>query len=118
MPRFRLKREYGDLPQRRNILSSVFFRDASVIQKTKQVAHGICQLCGCEAPFKDKQGLPYLEVHHVVWLSRGGVDKISNTVALCPNCHSKMHIVDNEEDIKKLLGVAENNYLQAINIHE
>ncbi|WP_296863638.1 HNH endonuclease [Thermosyntropha sp.] len=29
---------------------------------------------------------------HIEWLSRGGTDTIDNTVALCPNCHRKMHV--------------------------
>lgn len=33
-----------------------------------------------------------METHHVVWLSQGA-DSVDNTVALCPNCHRKMHIV-------------------------
>jgi len=74
-----------------------------VIERTKQRARGICQLCGRKAPFNDKQGNPYLEVHHIIWLSRGGADKLSNTAALCPNCHAKMHIVDDDKDIALLL---------------
>ena len=54
------------------------------------------------APFKDKNGNPYLENHHVEWLSKGGEDTIDNAVALCPNCHKKMHILDDEEDVKAL----------------
>ena len=29
-------------------------------------------------------------------------DAIDNTVALCPNCHRKMHIVKDIDDINKL----------------
>ena len=32
-----------------------------------------------------------------------GDDSLSNTVALCPNCHRKMHILDLESDKKILL---------------
>ncbi len=99
-----LKTDFGEeAPQRRETISLGFKRNANVIVKAKERAKGICQLCGKSAPFNDKQGGPYLEVHHVIWLSRGGSDKLSNTVALCPNCHSKMHIVDDEQDIEILL---------------
>ena len=98
------KTDFGEeAPQRRETTTLGFNRNANVIEKAKERASGICQLCGNQAPFQDKQGHPYLEVHHVIWLSRGGADKISNTVALCPNCHSKMHIVDDEHDIAILL---------------
>lgn len=38
----------------------------------------------------------------MIWLSRGGEDSIANTVALCPNCHTRMHILDKPEDVDKL----------------
>lgn len=91
---------------RRRSVSSVFVRNAEVVKETRKRANGICQFCGQAAPFIDKNGKPYLEVHHVIWLSRGGEDSTSNTVALCPNCHTRMHILDRQEDIDKLLSLA------------
>ena len=41
-------------------------------------------------------------MHHIVWLSNGGEDSTDNTVALCPNCHRKMHILDDPADVEKL----------------
>ena len=87
---------------RRVTTSNVFNRSQEVINETKRRAKGICQLCNQTAPFIDKKGDPYLEVHHVIWLSRGGEDSTDNTVALCPNCHKRMHILDNPDDIEKL----------------
>ena len=87
---------------RRSITANVFARSAEVVKATKKRAGGICQYCGKPAPFTDQKGEPYLEVHHIEWLSRGGEDSTSNTVALCPNCHSRMHILDDENDIKVL----------------
>lgn len=96
--------DYGEeAPQRKEVISSGFKRNANVIELARQRANGVCQLCCLPAPFCDKLGKPYLEVHHVIWLSRGGADKLSNVVALCPNCHSRMHIVDDERDIKELI---------------
>lgn len=45
-----------------------------------RVAKGICQLCDKEAPIKDKHGQPFLEVHHIHYLSNGGEDKIENVI--------------------------------------
>lgn len=56
-----------------------------------------------KAPFIDAKGEPYLEVHHIIWLSHGGADTIENTVALCPNCHRKMHILQSADDVEKSL---------------
>lgn len=65
-------------------------------------AKGVCDLCGEEGPFLDRHGVPFLETHHIVWLSEGGEDSINNAVALCPNCHRKMHIVKSVDDISYL----------------
>ncbi len=77
-------------------------RDLYIAEYTRRRADGICQLCWEKAPFNRPDGEPYLEAHHIVWLSQGGEDSIENCVALCPNCHKKMHIVNNSDDIKKL----------------
>lgn len=98
---------------RRKVSTSAFIRNAEVANETRNRANGVCQYCNRPAPFVDKKGNPYLEVHHVIWLSRGGEDSTDNTVALCPNCHKRMHILDIPEDIEKLknsvLGKKEND---------
>ena len=53
----------------------------------------------------DGNGEPYLEAHHVKWLGDGGSDSIDNTVALCPNCHRKMHSLNLSADVDYLLRV-------------
>lgn len=77
-------------------------RNQFIAEYTKNRATGICDLCGELAPFKDKSGKPYLESHHVITLANGGPDVIYNTVALCPNCHRKIHVLNNKEDTIKL----------------
>ena len=56
----------------------------------------------CTAPFSRADGDPYLETHHIVWLAQGGSDTVENTVALCPSCHRKMHVLKLEADIATL----------------
>ena len=87
-------------------LVTQYHRDQYVALYAKRRANGICDLCENEAPFLDKNGQPYLESHHIVWLAQGGSDTIDNTVALCPNCHRKMHIVNDEKDVAKLKEIA------------
>ena len=77
-------------------------RNELVSEHTKRRANGFCDLCGNPAPFNSKNGYPYLEEHHVLTLANGGPDTIYNTVALCPNCHRKMHIVHLKADVKRL----------------
>jgi 5-methylcytosine-specific restriction enzyme A len=75
----------------RGVASQVFDSDEIVAEYAKRRADGICQLCNRPAPFKDRNGEPFLEIHHIVPLAQGGSDIIGNVVALCPNCHRKMH---------------------------
>lgn len=77
-------------------------RNQYISEYTKERAKGICDLCGKEAPFKDKNGRPYLESHHVITLAENGPDAIYNTVAICPNCHRKIHVLHQKEDVDKL----------------
>lgn len=95
---------YGYMnPKQVEQVVTTYYRSPEVADYAKKAAHGICQLCGKPAPFIDKNGEPYLESHHVIWLSRGGTDTTDNVVALCPNCHSKMHAIDDPLDIGTLL---------------
>lgn len=96
-------------PLKYDVTTSRFSRDERVVESAKKLANGVCQLCGENAPFHDKRGNPFLEVHHIVWLKRKGADKLDNAIALCPNCHSKMHVLDDRQDIDYLLSVARKN---------
>ena len=87
---------------RRRTSSYAYIRSAGVVNETRRRANGMCQLCNQPAPFIDRKGNPYLEVHHIIWLSRGGEDSTENTVALCPNCHTRMHVLDKPDDIEAL----------------
>ncbi|MGG3006675.1 HNH endonuclease [Geobacillus stearothermophilus] len=87
---------------KRSTSTTAYERNPYVSEYAKRWANGICQLCDQPAPFNDKDGNPYLETHHIEWLSRGGDDTIENTIALCPNCHRKMHILDRKADVEKL----------------
>lgn len=77
-------------------------RNQFIAEYTKNRANGICDLCGEPAPFFDRNGKPYLESHHVITLANGGPDVIYNTVAICPNCHRRIHVLNNKEDKEKL----------------
>ena len=83
---------------------TAFIRDSYVAASAKKLADGVCDLCKEEAPFLSVNNEPYLESHHVKWLSHGGADSIDNVVALCPNCHRKMHIRNDETDRNILIG--------------
>lgn len=84
----------------------VIQRSSIVANIVKERAAGVCQLCNKPAPFYNKSGEAYLECHHVKWIARGGADEVYNAVALCPNCHRKMHVLDEADDVAKLKDIA------------
>lgn len=89
-------------PKRTAVESLAISRNAYVAEYAKRRARGNCDLCTKRAPFSDEFGAPYLECHHVEWLAHGGPDTINNAVALCPNCHRKIHILKDERDVETL----------------
>ena len=89
-------------PAASTVQTKVYHRDPTIAAYVKKRAAGRCQLCGMKAPFMDQYGEPYLECHHIDWLSKGGTDSINNCVALCPNCHRKMHIINDPDDVRTL----------------
>jgi len=86
----------------RRTKSITYTRNPYIAEYAKRRAKGRCQLCEKPAPFLDLRGSPYLESHHILWLSKGGPDIVENTVALCPNCHKCVHVRNDKENINKL----------------
>lgn len=67
-------------------------RNPDVVAAVLIRANGICEECNQKAPFlRAKDNSPYLEVHHKVQLSQKGEDTVKNAIAVCPNCHKKLH---------------------------
>lgn len=80
-----------------------YARDESVKDWVLNRADGVCEACSHPAPFLDAAKKPFLEVHHVRPLAEGGSDTVTNTVALCPNCHRELHYGQNRLAIRQVL---------------
>ena len=80
-----------------------YTRDPQVKAWILDNANGVCESCRISAPFLNPNGQPFLEIHHLRRLADGGSDTISNTVALCPNCHRELHYGINSNSVKKVL---------------
>jgi 5-methylcytosine-specific restriction protein A len=63
---------------------------------------GICEGCTAPAPFQGKEG-PFLEVHHLHRLSDGGPDHPATVIALCPNCHRRVHFSKDGDAYNEIL---------------
>lgn len=93
----------SDAPQTVTVTTTSYVRDPAVKAWVLQAAKGHCEGCGNPAPFIGMDGLPYLEVHHVMPLSSHGSDKTTNAVALCPNCHRRCHHSKDRDEFKLTL---------------
>lgn len=80
--------------------TTVYVRDPAIKRWVLNVANGVCEGCDLPAPFLGRDGDPYLEVHHVTQLASRGSDRISNAVALCPNCHRRCHFALDRDEFK------------------
>ena len=96
----------------RRAITDLYEKNVFVAELSRRKANGICQLCDQPAPFNDRHGRPYLETHHITWIAAGGEDTIENSVALCPNCHAKMHKLNRKSDQRKLKKKATRNVYQ------
>lgn len=79
------------IPVITEVTTRVYKRSPYVVAEVLLRANGKCQSCQRDAPFLRGDGTPFLEVHHIEWLSKGGEDSVENAIALCPNCHRQAH---------------------------
>jgi len=84
-------------PQKTQRNVTQYVRSPQVVAERLRLAQGFCEgihgiRCKHPAPFlKRSNNEPFLEVHHIIPLSKKGFDKVNNTAALCPNCHREVH---------------------------
>lgn len=97
-------------PERRDYSSSAFVRDPAIRRAALHRAAGKCEFCGLQG-FRMMSGAIYLETHHVIPLSEGGSDHISNVVALCPNDHRRSHFAEERMAMRKTLLALPNDSL-------
>ncbi|WP_261148659.1 HNH endonuclease [Serratia proteamaculans] len=85
--------------------TSWFERSEEVKKYVLQRANGICESCEQPAPFKKKNGEPYLEPHHTKRLADEGPDHPQWVGAICPTCHRRIHSGADGMDVNKKLMV-------------
>jgi hypothetical protein len=90
-------------PEQKKGITTIFVRDPAVRAWVAVRAQGSCELCRAIAPFCNDHGEPFLEVHHVVPLAEGGADTVDNAVALCPNCHRRVHHASDRSQVRQSL---------------
>ncbi|WP_081056631.1 EVE domain-containing protein [Burkholderia vietnamiensis] len=89
-------------PRTRTGRTTIFERNALVVAIARARATNRCEAPGCSYPlFEDQSGHPYCEVHHIIPLSEGGVDRIENVVCLCPTHHKEAHFGKRAGDLRE-----------------
>jgi 5-methylcytosine-specific restriction protein A len=79
------------LPERIAGFRNIYQRSQDVRSYVLARSKGRCEGCKTVAPFVRKDGSPYLEPHHIRRVSDGGPDDPAFVIALCPNCHRRVH---------------------------
>ena len=72
-------------------LQRTFARSRALRRYVRARANGVCEGCSKPAPFHAKDGSHYLEAHHTRRRSDSGPGDRKTVIALCPNCHSRVH---------------------------
>lgn len=88
---------------RTSSVRNVYQRSRDVRTYVLARASGNCEGCKSSAPFIRKDGTPYLEPHHIRRVSDGGPDDPSFVIALCPNCHRRVHAGQDGADYNSTL---------------
>lgn len=96
--------------EKRKVNGEVFNRSTEVRRIVLQRANGKCEFCGLDG-FRTPSGLLFLETHHIIPLSDGGLDTIYNVAAVCPNHHREAHYGENADIIRETL-------IKRINTHK
>jgi hypothetical protein len=67
-------------------------RSRQHVLELRDIYDGCCQICAWSP--RAVYGNDICEAHHVQWISRGGIDALSNLVLVCPNHHRAIHRFD------------------------
>lgn len=74
------------------VVVAEYSRSPITVAIARKRAGGRCEIPGCTTPpFTMKNGVKYVEVHHIITLAEGGPDVPENVACLCPNHHREIH---------------------------
>ena len=79
-------------PVKSEVTVRIDFHNANVIAHVLARADGKCEECHGPAPFiRSSDNMPYLEFHRLRTASDKEDESPEDFIALCPNCHRKVH---------------------------
>ena len=81
---------------KKEILIETWARDYGWVKLAKQIFGTNCMINECKNMFLKQDGIPYIEVHHIKPLYKGGEDGIWNLAVLCAHHHRMAHFADDK----------------------
>ncbi len=81
-------------PDKREYIRETFARDRGWVKEAKEKFGSYCLHPKCANTFNKQDGLPYIEVHHIVPLFEGGEDAVWNLAVVCAHHHKMAHFAD------------------------
>jgi predicted HNH restriction endonuclease len=87
-------------PEKKEYLIETFVRDIGWAKAAKETFGLACMYNHCLNTFNKENGEPYIEIHHIIPLCRGGEDGLWNLSVLCAHHHRMAHYADTLTCIK------------------
>ena len=93
------------LPETREHLVETYVRNKGWAKDAKEAFGTDCMIDNCKNRFTKPDGLPYIEVHHIIPLCENGEDGVWNLSVLCAHHHRMAHFANDQckEAIRELL---------------
>lgn len=91
-------------PNKQEYVRETFARDRGWVKQAKEKFGSYCLHPSCKNTFNKQDGMPYIEVHHIIPLFEGGEDAVWNLVVVCAHHHKMAHFadLDSQFDLRKL----------------
>ena len=83
-----------EVPEKREYLIETYVRNVTWARKARELYGDYCILGRCTNTFLREDGVPYIEVHHIIPLCLGGEDGLWNLAVLCAHHHRMAHFAD------------------------
>jgi len=83
-----------ETPERREYVMETYVRNVTWARKAQEVLGMYCLYEHCSNTFLREDGTPYIEVHHIIPLCKGGEDGLWNLSVLCAHHHRMAHYGD------------------------
>jgi len=87
-------------PEKKEYLLETYVRRVGWARKARETFGSYCMVNKCHNTFTKEDGTPYIEVHHIIPLFRGGEDSLWNLSVLCAHHHRMAHYADTETKSK------------------